>query len=73
MTANPNEMVVTYTVFHKTDKSHVKYKRIDGTEYEAEAKVTTFEDEDKYKAYIHRAVLIGLEPDQTYGQSIAPL
>lgn len=59
-------MMVTFTVFHKSDESLVKYRKVGGTEYTVEAEVTKFEDK-KYETHIHRAVLIGLEPSQAYG------
>ena len=65
-TGKSSERVVTFTVFHKSDKSEVKYRKVGGIEYTAEAKVIKFEDKD-YETHIHRAVLIGLESGQTYG------
>ncbi len=66
MTANPTEMVVTWTTFTKGKVSTVKYNKIGGQVNTANAETTHFDD-NEYKAYVHRAKLTGLEPGISYG------
>jgi hypothetical protein len=63
--ANPTEMVVTWTTFTKAKSSTVNYNKIGGQMHSAETVTTHFLDKD-YEAYIHRALLTGLEPGLSY-------
>jgi hypothetical protein len=62
-------MVVTWTTFTKSKSSSVKYHKVGGQVYTVDA-VTTHLIDSNYEAYIHRALLTGLEPGQSYGEHI---
>jgi len=67
--ANPTEMVVTWTTFTKSKLSTVKYNKVGGLVHTVDA-VTTHLIDKNYEAYIHRALLTGLEPGLSYGKHI---
>jgi hypothetical protein len=62
-------MIVTWTTSTKAKLSTVNYNKIGGQVHYAEAVTTHFLDKD-YEAYIHRALLTGLEPGLSYGEKV---
>ena len=59
--------MVTFTSFTKSDKSLVRYNKVNGAVRTVDTHRTEFDDK-QYKAFIHRALLTGLEPGQEYGK-----
>lgn len=69
--ANPTEMVVTWVTETKEPDSRVEYSRVDQTTKSVSyANSNHFTDGGRVDQHIHRAIMTGLQPGQSYSMII---